>query len=62
MNLEEKNSCPRCGKAFHCSKSKKCWCMELDTPPALLERLSDEYEGCLCPDCMKELIENNNAK
>lgn len=49
----EKDICPRCGKEFHCSKSGKCWCYELDIPPETMENLQRDYINCLCPDCLK---------
>jgi len=51
--LVEEDICPRCGKEFHCSKSAKCWCYELDIPPETMENLQREYENCLCPECLK---------
>jgi len=48
------SSCPKCGEAFHCSTSSKCWCYEIDVPADTMEKLQEEYDGCLCPDCLKE--------
>ena len=52
--LTEKDTCPRCGKKFHCGKSGKCWCYEYDVPTSVLEKIEDEFDACLCPDCLKE--------
>ncbi|MBM3435532.1 MAG: cysteine-rich CWC family protein [Bacteroidetes bacterium] len=45
--------CPRCGKQFHCSKSQKCWCYEMDVPVETLEKLQYDFESCICPECLK---------
>ncbi len=52
MELEEKGICPRCKKKFLCSKSNKCWCYEITLDYNHLEKLNEEYESCLCPNCL----------
>jgi len=54
MNLTEPSICPRCGKAFHCSKSGKCWCYEVYLPLDKLEEIENLYDSCLCPACLNE--------
>ena len=56
MQLEEKESCPRCQGKFDCSKSNKCWCYEIGLDSDQLEKLNDEYKSCLCPNCIKEIM------
>jgi hypothetical protein len=51
--IVELNTCPKCGKQFKCSTSAKCWCYEYDVPVEVMEDLQQEFEGCLCPDCLK---------
>jgi hypothetical protein len=51
---QEPSVCPKCGNNFHCSTSSKCWCFEYDVPADIMEQLQDKYEGCLCPECLKE--------
>ncbi|MCB0822314.1 MAG: cysteine-rich CWC family protein [Bacteroidales bacterium] len=51
--LEEPSRCPKCGNTFHCSTSSKCWCYEIDVPAEVMEKLQQEYIGCLCPECLK---------
>ncbi|MCB2221500.1 MAG: cysteine-rich CWC family protein [Bacteroidetes bacterium] len=52
--IVEPSLCPKCGNTFHCSTSSKCWCYEYDVPTDVMEQLQDEYNGCLCPECLKE--------
>jgi hypothetical protein len=56
MDIQEPDICPKCGKTFICSKSGKCWCFEVNIPQNLFEKIQDQYDSCLCPDCIKELI------
>ncbi|PKP53939.1 MAG: hypothetical protein CVT92_01885 [Bacteroidetes bacterium HGW-Bacteroidetes-1] len=62
MKLIESDNCPRCGAAFHCSKSGKCWCYEVSTSISLLEEIQRTYDKCLCPACLHELNEKSKAK
>ncbi len=50
--------CARCGAAFGCGMlagAERCWCADL---PAL-GSLPSQYQGqgCLCPDCLKALLD-----
>ena len=56
LDLLDKEKCPRCGRPFICSKSGKCWCYEVSTPVSALEMVSDLYDGCLCPSCLREMV------
>jgi hypothetical protein len=58
-------SCPRCQTKFTCGAEgghRTCWCFDM---PALVNAHEitfpgeDNYEGCLCPDCLRELIAAN---
>jgi len=60
-NSKELKKCPRCEKEFHCSTSSHCWCYEYDIPVEKLENLENEYDTCLCPECLK-LFTRNSAK
>ena len=55
MKLVEKEVCPRCKQKFDCSKSNKCWCFEIGLETEQLEKLGNEYDGCLCKNCIEEL-------
>jgi hypothetical protein len=53
----EQKKCPRCGSAFVCSTSAKCWCFEIEVPPAAMEIIQETWDGCLCPTCLKSFSE-----
>ena len=53
--LIEPETCPRCGAAFTCSKSGKCWCYSVDVPENVREKMDKKYDTCLCPSCLKEV-------
>lgn len=55
LDLIEKETCPRCGARFDCSKSGKCWCYEVSIKPSLLEKIQQTYDSCLCPSCLTDL-------
>jgi hypothetical protein len=51
--IAEPAKCPKCGKAFHCSPSGKCWCYAVFVPPDKLNEINEKYNSCLCPDCLQ---------
>jgi len=56
----EKKSCPRCGEAFYCSASGRCWCYVYDLPANVLEKIESTYNGCLCEKCLIAIAESSN--
>jgi len=62
MKLIEDEICPKCGAAFTCSKSGKCWCFEVDVPPSLLDRIEKTYDSCLCPKCLNEEVKETKLE
>jgi len=56
--LIDKETCPKCGIKFDCGKSGKCWCYEYEVNPSVLEKINDEFDSCLCPDCLKAFSSN----
>ncbi len=54
--------CARCGAGFGCGMlagKERCWCMDMP----VLDPLPKEYEGCLCPACLKvQLSESAQRK
>ena len=49
--------CPRCKKTFECKHEDiaNCWCMTTSIEPDAMGFIADNYEGCLCPECIAEL-------
>lgn len=49
--------CPRCGKTFECRHDEvdNCWCMQTEILPDAMNFILDNYEGCLCRECIDEL-------
>jgi len=48
----EAKLCAKCGNPFGCGVGGKCWCMEISLSDEALKVLEDQYQGCLCPDCL----------
>ena len=59
MELTEKEICPSCQQKFQCSKSSKCWCYEFGLESNQLEKLNSDFESCICPNCLNELMNPN---
>lgn len=48
--------CPRCDGAVGCGiATGACWCTEVTLPVERQRELAAQYEGCLCPACLREL-------
>jgi hypothetical protein len=47
--------CPKCGNAFACCglDGSKCWCVEVALSTSARSYLAANFDGCLCPDCLK---------
>ncbi len=55
-------TCPRCGTVFTCglaAHEESCWCFDL---PRVITRARSSREGCLCPNCLKQQIEEIQAE
>lgn len=52
--LAEQKNCPNCGNDFLCSPSGKCWCFEVYVSPEKLKVIQDNFDSCLCPDCLNK--------
>lgn len=53
---EPNRTCERCGVKFRCgieAGDTICWCFEL---PRVMPAAGTQYNGCLCPECLRELI------
>jgi len=54
----EKLACESCGKPFECgAKVGKCWCFEVKVDAEKLAELRENFEKCLCRDCLEKGIE-----
>lgn len=51
----ETKVCKRCGNTFGCGVTGKCWCYEISLDDEALKMIEDQYEGCLCPDCLNAI-------
>jgi hypothetical protein len=49
--------CPRCGGGFHCgmNDATSCACMAIALNPETLTSLRQQFAGCLCLACLREL-------
>ena len=51
-------SCPRCGGGFECGvNAGHCACFGIRLNERLRVQLTEQYSGCLCLPCLRELIE-----
>ncbi|MGM0567419.1 MAG: cysteine-rich CWC family protein [Bacteroidota bacterium] len=56
-------TCPRCGKAFFCgAETGSCWCTKYSLSENALQKLQENYSGCLCEACLSTIAENQHTK
>jgi hypothetical protein len=50
-------SCDRCGKGIECKANSytKCQCSVVQLNLNEVQYISENYEGCMCADCLLEL-------
>jgi hypothetical protein len=62
--MEEKslntNKCPNCTREFSCTHALGCWCGEIVLSANSLSFLKANFQDCLCPDCIKAMLEGEN--
>ena len=51
---EKIKKCPKCGKEFTCSHDENCWCTRYEISPENGQIMRQQFDDCLCEDCMKE--------
>jgi hypothetical protein len=45
--------CESCGREFGCgARDGSCWCGDVAVSPERLAILRENFELCLCPDCL----------
>lgn len=49
--------CPKCGNFFTCDGDNDCWCEKVQIHQKDFLRISQEYNDCLCPECLKSYAE-----
>jgi hypothetical protein len=52
-------SCESCGAEFTCSAGQEtCWCFDVKVAPENLDALKENYQRCLCKECLEKLDAN----
>jgi len=52
--------CPQCGGSFICC-SGNCWCDGVAVPSAILSKLREVHDDCLCPACLGQAARSHAA-
>lgn len=57
MNMKK---CPRCASQFTCREDRidLCQCSRIYLEPKAKDYIRDNFNNCLCPDCLKEISLN----
>jgi hypothetical protein len=57
MNNSNTKSCPRCNIEFECNSSsiENCQCNIILLSDETKKQLQDQYQDCLCINCLKEI-------
>lgn len=55
--------CPRCSEKFRCREDRieLCSCKKVSLVPGVRDFIKEDYENCLCPECLKIVNENFNS-
>jgi hypothetical protein len=53
-------TCPRCGKQFECLHAAGCWCFDYTISLENQKKLKEEFDNCLCPECLPLYAENSS--
>jgi hypothetical protein len=57
----EKLTCEACGESFECgAKSGTCWCFDLAIEPESLALLREQFQNCLCFNCLQNSSQEKN--
>jgi ribosomal protein L34E len=59
MGLIIIRKCPRCEILFdcYCQSNSRCWCFDITINEDTQKRISQNFSGCLCPECLKSFDE-----
>ncbi|NLR61316.1 cysteine-rich CWC family protein [Chitinophaga polysaccharea] len=57
MPCHETVTCPRCYRDFECRVGTilRCQCQEVPLTEDELDFIRQQYHGCLCADCLREM-------
>lgn len=52
--------CPRCSSNFKCreDRTELCHCTRIHLFSGVRDYIKDNYQNCLCPQCLKETNQN----
>ncbi len=53
--------CSKCGEPFRCGGLVGCWCRDVELDKGTLAALKEQYDDCLCPDCLRALAVVSDA-
>ena len=54
--ISDKITCASCGKDFNCGANVgKCWCFAVEVRAETLAELRENFEKCLCQDCLEKI-------
>lgn len=57
----DKTICESCGEDFSCgANADKCWCFEVDLKSETLADLREDFESCLCRNCLTKKVESRS--
>lgn len=58
-----KKICPRCSTSFSCREDRTdlCQCTRTYVVPGVRDYVKENYDNCLCPQCLKETSQNFNS-
>lgn len=58
--ISDKIICELCGEKFSCgAKIGKCWCFDIEVKAKTLAELRENFDKCLCENCLGKLAANN---
>lgn len=56
-HTERPLKCSKCGKEFTCKPQGECWCGSYELSKNQLKELKENYEDCLCEECLSSIKE-----
>jgi hypothetical protein len=54
-------TCESCGAEFTCGAGQEtCWCFEVKAEPENLVSIKENYNNCLCRECLEKFNESRS--